>query len=389
MKKIFLFILLFVCGITIGILTPQFIPKDYPLLSPLGLVEHTDQKPLKIVGFMPFWLINKLASSYDNQINEFSYFDLIIDKDGSIRKLANPQEEEPGWTTLKSNSQLSTRLKTANENKIGLSLVVFSGETETIKQLIVNPEESAANLVSDVTSIMQQYGFTDLNLDIENIENTTQDKRDLFTRFVKAVKSGMVKNNLGTLTVDIQGISLFQPYLTDPQKMGEIADFVLLMTYDYHYPGSLLAGPVAPLGGAGEERVFDVNLTLKAALAQIPKEKIILGIPLYGYEWNTVDNFPGAPAIPGTGVIASNNRVSELLKSCLNCTKQTDKVSLEPFLIFPEETHYHQIFYEDNAAIKSKLELASKSKISGVAFWALGYEATNDLSGFSNYLLSN
>lgn len=338
----------------------------------------------EIIGFQPFWLLQKSDKPYEKYINTFTYFGLSLNSDGTIVKLVNPKEEEPGWTTLKSD-QFQEKLTQVKENNLKLSLLVHNSNEASISALLKNPEKHAQNLIGDIAPIMQKYGFVDLNLDIESFNQASESAQKQYTAFVREVKSEMIKNSLGTLTVEITPISLVKPRLTNVEEIGKIADNLVLMAYDFHYIYSYLSGPVAPIGGVGNVREYDVETALKETLKVVSPEKIILGIPLYGYEWETIDDKPGAPTIPGGGATASNRRITELLASCDNCIKAFDENSKQACVIFPEGDYYHQIYYEDETSIKEKLKLAEEHKIGGVALWALGYEGENLLNPLKTY----
>ena len=62
----------------------------------------------------------------------------------------------------------------------------------------------------------------------------------------------------------------------DYRALGEACDYVCIMCYDYHWSGSE-AGPIGPLGW--------LRKVVKYALSTIPREKIVIGIPFYGYRW--------------------------------------------------------------------------------------------------------
>lgn len=342
------------------------------------------KKP-QVVGFQPFWLLQRADKPYEKYLSTFTYFGLTIDSDGTVVKLVNPQEEEPGWTTLKSD-RFQERLNKAKKNHLKLSLLIHNSNEASISALLQEPEKHAQNLVADVAPLMQEYGFTDLNLDIESFKEATESAQKQYTSFVKAVKDGLDNNNLGTLTVEVTPISLVKPRLTNAYEIGKIADYLVLMAYDFHYIYSYLAGPVAPVGGVGIVREYDVEKALKQMLTVVPPEKIILGIPLYGYEWETISDHPGAATIPGGGATASNRRVTEeLLVSCDSCIKAFDENSKQPYVIFPDGNFFHQIYYEDENSIKEKQALAEKYNINGIALWALGYEGENILKPLKSY----
>ncbi|MBL7159512.1 hypothetical protein ISS85_03480 [Candidatus Microgenomates bacterium] len=385
-KKLFL-VIKSIAGLAIGIVFGfvfLFFTANLPLSFDSQFYKTLGIKKPQIIGFQPFWLLQKADKSYEKYINTFTYFSLTLDTDGTIVKLVNSREEEPGWTTLKSDS-LQERLRQAKKNNLKLSLLIHNSNEASISALLKEPEKHAQNLIGDAAPIMQKYGFTDLNLDIESFEVASESSQQQYTAFIKEVKSGVDKNNLGTLTIEAPPISLVQPRLINVEEIAKIADSIVLMAYDFHYIYSYIAGPVAPIGGANTVREFDVVTVVKEALNVIPPEKIILGIPLYGYEWETISDKPGAPTIPGGSATASNRRVAELLASCDHCTKAYDEQSKQPYVIFQDGAYFHQIYYEDKQSIKEKLKLAEEHKIAGVALWALGYEGENLLEPLKTY----
>jgi spore germination protein len=179
--------------------------------------------------------------------------------------------------------------------------------------------------------------------------------------------------------------SLLQPHLINAKEAAKIADRVVLMTYDYHYPGSIITGPIAPVYGYPESRPNDVATSIKIALQYIPKDKLIMGIPLYGYEWETIASSSGAPVIPGTGQTVSDRRAEQTIADCPNCIHTVDPVSLEPYIIASEGAYFNQMYYTDEASIQKRLELTKETGLTGVALWALGYEGNTTLRPLTDY----
>lgn len=62
--------------------------------------------------------------------------------------------------------------------------------------------------------------------------------------------------------------------------------------YDWHHAGSE-PGPVAP--------ITEIRRTIEFTIAQVPSRKIIIGVPLYGYDWII-------PYQPGTVASAISNQ---------------------------------------------------------------------------------
>lgn len=340
----------------------------------------------QIVGFLPYWLVSRAAKSYPDTLTTLAYFSLTIDSNGNIQKLANEQEEEPGWHALTS-GLMDPFFEKAKKNNQLLSLVVFSGDNDSINTLVNDPIPSAQHLTQDVLPIMKKYGFTELNLDIESTSVASAEARKHFTQFVKEVKRGLGKSSGLTLSLDISPSAFIKKYLVDPVAIASSIDSLIVMGYDYHYQGSAVTGPVAPLFGAGIMSEFDIQTAVQKALDIMPAQKIILGVPLYGYEWETIDDTPRSAVIPGTGLAASSNRVSQLLSNCSTCNAQFDKDALEKYIIYKDtETNtYHQLFYPDKQTMQAKILFAQKNHLGGMALWAMGYEDATILDPLKNY----
>lgn len=366
-------------GILLGLLVGYFLNFRLHSISP-KIIKQDKQ----IVGFLPYWLLSRAKNDYSKNITILSYFSLTIDSDGTIVKLSNPQEKEPGWYALES-GKLDPFFANAKKNNVLLSLAVFNGNPKSIDILLSDPVPHAKNLVTDVMPVMNQYGFTDLNLDIEKADVASDEARIKFTQFVKEVKQNLPKNT--TLTIDISPTAFIKNYLIDPKEVLPFVDYFLVMGYDYHYQNSFVTGPVAPLFGAETISEFDIQTAVKKALLIVPAKKIILGVPLYGYEWETITSNPRAAVIPGTGVAASNRRVEELLNSCATCSAQFDSLAQEYYVIYKDETSnaYHQIFYPNKKIMSSKIDFVRQLNLGGIGLWALGYEGKTILNPLEDY----
>lgn len=381
LQKIFLFFLFLAAGAISAfgyLLWTSPVRFDNPVLTAFHV-----EKP-EIVGFLPYWLLSKADKDYSEFITTLTYFGLTVNSDGSLKKLNNPQEEEPGWTALKG-AKFGAFMDNAKKHILKQSLLAISGNDDIIKKLISDPVVSANNLVSDVVPIMRDKGFTDLNLDIESFMDASESSRANFVTFVQTVTTQVKAQKLGTVTLDLIPIALVKQKLYDAKALAAIVDRVVLMTYDYHYAGSFTSGANAPIGGAGVSLEYDTETAVKEALKAMPAEKILLGIPLYGYEWETINSSPESATIPGGSSIASSRRVADLLNSCATCSAQMNQISKEPYVIYKENDYYNHIYFENETSVREKVNLAQKHKLGGVALWALGYDDNTILTPLKEY----
>jgi len=383
-------ILLSLAGFLIGIGIAYLFVLHPSLLSftpsKTTLFDKSPEKSNVVLGFLPYWLTGKAKVDYDSYITNLAYFALTIDTDGTILKLTSPIEAEPGWYTLNS-GKADSFLEAAKKKNIDLSLTVFSSDNEMIDHLISDPVTHAQNLSEDVIPIMKEHGFKELNLDIESTKKASGDDRKNFTLFMSELYKDLKQEGF-KMTVDITGMDLIREDLIDPQEAGKIADYVMVMTYDFHYAGSHVSGAVAPLNGAGVIAEYDVRAAIGKAQEIIPSEKIILGVPLYGYEWETVGNIPRAGIIPGTGITASHKRMEDLIASCSTCSAEFDATSMESYIIYKDgdTSTYHQLFYPDQKSTQAKVDFAHEQNLGGIGLWALGYEGEGILEPLKDYI---
>ncbi|MDO8583235.1 MAG: glycosyl hydrolase family 18 protein [bacterium] len=342
----------------------------------------------EVIGFLPYWLLNKANKDYSKYISTLTYFGLIIDGDGKILKKNNPQEEEPGWNALNS-GKVDSIFSNAKDKNVVLSLLVFAGDEESIGMFLNHPAQSSKNLVEDIAPLMRRYGFTNLNLDIESVKEASDSARASFVQFVQGIKNNLDEKELGTLTLEISPTDIIKKRIINVARITPIVDTVVLMAYDYHYSGSFVTGPVAPLFGAGTISEFDTEAAIQKAIKIIPPGNLILGVPLYGYEWESINSTPRSAVIPGSGIVASNFRAEKFLESCSTCSAELDIDAHEQYIIYKDQevNTYHQIFYPDKNAIKDKLNFVSHERLGGIALWALGYEGDTILNPIAGWKL--
>ena len=210
-------------------------------------------------------------------------------------------------------------------------------------------------LISNVISTMILKGYRTLDVDFEFV---FPEDRIPYADFLKKLKTalGAYRFSLWVALApktsrDQRGL-LYEAH--DYNLIGKIADRVLLMTYEWGYKyGPPLA--VAPLNQV--RRVVDY------ALSEIPPEKLMLGIPNYGYDFT----LPYVKDLSEARVI-SNTEALELAKE-KNAAIEFDSVAESPFFVYFENNTEHRVWFEDARSIQAKLDLADEKNMVGVSFW--------------------
>jgi len=140
------------------------------------------------------------------------------------------------------------------------------------------------------------------------------------------------------------------------------------MTYDQHTRWTT-PGPVA-----GWQWTLD---NLDYALKSVPKQKLSLGIPLYGYHW-----YAGAPSIDPTSGQASPNPVADSigapdalqLAAAYGAKPDWDPIDHTAFFYFYRDQMREWIFYTDLRTFRDRYRLAKDRGLQGFCSWVLGSE---------------
>ena len=144
------------------------------------------------------------------------------------------------------------------------------------------------------------------------------------------------------------------------------------MGYNYFYSGSGTAGPVSPLGGY----YYDLEYTLNDYLQKTENQsdKIILGLPYYGYDWPVINDEINSSTINlGTARIYS---AAESMAQ--NYGYMWNDESSSAWFSYQEGLQWNQCWYDDSLSLAHKYQFAIDNGIAGVGIWALGYDDGHD-----------
>ena len=224
--------------------------------------------------------------------------------------------------------------------------------------VLQDPERRRA-LIKQLLAFARLYSLDGINLDFENMGAAD---RDLYSQFVRELAPYLREQNL-VVSVDVT-VSAVSSWSVgyDRHALGEAADFVAVMTYDEHWSTSPTAGSVASLPW--------VERGVKALLAEVPAEKLLLGIPYYTRVWQeqTVD---GKPKVTSSAVSMA---AAERLLSQKNAAKVWDEAAGQNYFEYRENGSRYRVWLEDEQSLKARLELARKYRLAGAAYWRRGFE---------------
>lgn len=353
---------------------------DAPLASPISsmtmfrfLAEpHSAHSNKAVYGFLPYWNLNKVT--IQPEVTHLGYFSLGITSNGTLRT-READYQEPGYTGLQSDRFLELASQMEQQNG-SVEIVLTQFDADEITAFLAS-EDAQQKMMESLDDVILAYPVSGVNIDIEYAGTITPQVRNNMTRFVRNLRSHLnSRYDSIDLSIDMFASASKDQSIWDIQAIAPEVDYIIVMAYDFHRRSSPQAGPVAPLFGGKELWDSDINQHLQAFLTYVPAQKILLGIPFYGYEWQTTNRDAQSHTFPDTGSTAQMDRVKELLaqKDELQVEEGWNEQALSPYLSYVEDGNTYVLYYENSRSISYKLDYVNQLDLGGVAIWALGYE---------------
>ena len=355
---------------------------ELPLASPISSLttfrflnteSETGTKSRVVYGFLPYWSIN--SAQLQPEMSHLGYFSLTVGPQGNFVESFDG-EVDMGLSRLNSERFLEIA-DVLKKNNTRLEIVITQFNHGDISAFLAS-EKAQDVFLAALDNVLLAYPITGVNIDFETSGNTDQALRDNMTSFMQKLRSHLnTKYSNTQLSIDVYASAAKNPQLWDIPAIAPYVDYVVVMAYDFHRSSSQKAGPVAPLFGGKDFWEGDINNYLQAFVAAMPSEKILLGVPFYGYEWQTTSRESGSHTFPNTGTTASYKRVTELLENnrdTLKVQEHWNEDALSPYISYIEDGDIYVIYYENSRSISYKLDYVNQLELGGIAIWALGYE---------------
>lgn len=232
-----------------------------------------------------------------------------------------------------------------------------SGFDASRAHALLQNTNSRARAISDILDILERGKYHGVNIDLENVypsdrENLTAFMQELAARL--RPRGYLVTISVPAKTADHSGADWVGAF--DYYALGRVCDQVMLMTYDEH-AWSSGPGPVASYNW--------VEKVVRYAITQMPRSKILMGIPAYGYDWDLAS---------GRVTALSYTRVMNRARS-LGIDPSWDATAKSPYFKYTDgRGARHEVWFESSHSISPKLDLVTRYDLGGVAIWKLGYE---------------
>lgn len=228
----------------------------------------------------------------------------------------------------------------------------FSGDHA---EALLKNDTARSTLIQQLIQTLTAQGYAGVDIDFEYIP---PDNAERYADFIESVREALEPQGFTVMVALAPKTSANQPGLLyeahDYEKLGKAANHVLLMTYEWGYA---LSEPmaVAPIN--------KVEQVLQFAVETIPAEKILMGIPNYGYDW-------ALPYVKGQSRARSLSNVQATEQAIqMGAPIRFDETAQSPHYNYWRERTEHEVWFEDARSFRSKLALAEEYELNGVSIW--------------------
>lgn len=267
-----------------------------------------------------------------------------------------------------------TIIEIALKNRVApmMSITNISGDNfdTSLVDTILNDESLQQKLIDNILNILKAKSYYGVIIDFERISPVNREKYNNFLRKVVSAlhPKYLVATALAPKTFDIATGSWHGAH--DYKSHGEIVDFVIIMTYEWGWSGGEPMA-IAPIN--------EVEKVIRYAVSVIPANKIMMGIPNYGYDW-TLPYTPGAEFATAIGNEEAIE-IARINKANINY----DEKSQSPFFNYYDKNgRAHVVWFEDARSIESKLKLVNKYGLRGISYWVLSKPFTQNFKLLDN-----
>ncbi|UHM91345.1 glycosyl hydrolase family 18 protein [Rahnella victoriana] len=341
----------------------------------------------KVIGYFPEWGVYEAHNFFTPDKVDYSglthlNYGFAVVKDGVVTM--HDTDKAPGLI-----KDLDKRTEAANVAHM-ISVGGWNNSQEGVFEAATATNAGLEKLANSMVSYMAQWNFDGLDIDWEYPD--TEAEKAQFTKLIQSLRTKLDAQGKkddkyyqlsAAVTTNHNNIQFINPAVTAP-----LLDSVNVMAYDIHGAFDPLTGHNAPLYENSHDEDKDLNVadTMSAYVNtwQVPKAKLMMGIPYYGRGWGHVPGtelIPGLPGMFNTGAATVKGAWDDadqltgtnpwyVLKQKLNTgeyTRYWDSESHVPYLY--SETTQEFLTYDDPQSIREKVDYINEQGFGGAILW--------------------
>jgi len=332
------------------------------ILLPVGFASAESKVP-RALGYLPWWMADGWQAMPLGQLDRVVLFDAPVLADGSL--------EGRDW------GRRAGVLAPQAPLEIALTLLK-EGEFERL----FADAEARDKLQAECVRLLEQPYVAGLHLDFEAYNTLAPKAVAGFRGWLERVaeRAATAGKVISAFYPASDGFTAF-----DAASARRIAWWVAQL-YDAHWAESETTGPLVTRREGNPVAIPRTRARL-AALG-VPRERIALSMPLYGWEWTCDSDKPGA-RVRGKGRLLT---FAETPSSLMPNDRLAASVIAErhglrrdrehtPYYAYRQGSRWVQGWYEDLESLTTKLAPERGAGFAGLAFFPLGYDKGEIVEG--------
>jgi hypothetical protein len=328
----------------------------------------------EVFGFAPYWALSQHNTWNYSLMSTVAYFGFPVQWDGNF------DTASAGSVGFYS-QDFADMVTLAHQAGDRVVLVIKGTGTAAVNDVVTVPSETQLVITNTINAIATK-NLDGVNVDFEGATDPTYPNIQTgYTNFMTQM-SAQVHQRWPNAFVSVDtytGSASWDGGLMNITALAPVVDAMFIMAYDMSFsnmPGQ--AGPNAPLTGWTYNDTTSVNQYLTKA----PASKIILGVPWYGYRFDTTSNTVYAPTSNATAESYAQD-LTDL--SCGQGVSQGwDATAQSPGATWYSSSSgdpcgnkvgsWQMLYYDNVRSLGLKYDLVNASGIRGMGIWALGYD---------------
>ena len=362
-----------------------FVQKE-ELLSPL----HSAKPGYEVFGFAPHWTFDKLDSIDFETLTTLAYFGIEAKVDGNLDTASR------GYEVFMS-EKATNLFKKAHKNGTRVVLTITQMDNDNIKA-ILDDQALQESIIQQTVAMVKNRGIDGVNIDFEYVGNPGKEYQDKFSAFSRNLTNRVHSEIPGSrVTASVYASAVKDPKMYNIRTLSEATDGIFMMAYDFAVAGSKNAIPTAPLYGYKEGKYwYDISTAVDAFLTQMPSNKLILGVPWYGYNYaveapevktattkgyysyykkgkRTYSQFNPLKSHAQTYTLVKKN-LHDLNTDITDLQEGFDEIGKVSWKAYQEDGKWRMVFIDDVRSQAYKYDFAKEKNLAGVGMWALGFD---------------
>ena len=306
----------------------------------------------EVFGYVPYWSLPQASQFPVTDFSTIAYFSVDVNPDGSI------QESGPGWNGYES-QDLTNLVNAAHQAGDRVVLTATDFSNSSLDALTHDPN-AGVTLGKQLTELVKEKNLDGVNLDLEGTDDGDQAGLDNLVSQVDFMLHATNQHYQLTMATYASSAGDSSGFY-DIAGLSKWVDAFFVMAYDVN------VGPAQGNGNAGDADASYIAQYTAAAGAS----KVILGLPLFGYDEPTT-----GPAL-GDAATGPSQAVT-YAQAMASGPTYWDAATQTAWTSYQTGGQWHQVFFDNINTLAAKVQQATGSQLLGVGAWALGMEGNDD-----------